>query len=82
MSKEKKVLSYKELSLEDMIEYIEDNYSGKQLEEMKKKFKSVAIENGKYSHFKAKSFFCTEVFPELKPVVEKKENKSKMLENW
>lgn len=70
--------SYRKISFEDMVEYIETNAP-----KDKKWFKSVAIDSkGKYQHLVAVRAFCERYMPEIIPVKTSKTNKSDILKNW
>ena len=80
-------LSYKTLTLEQMIEYIDTNAP-----KDKQWFKGVATKTktskeGKkydaYDHFKAREEFCKRYMPEIVPVAKpKKPTKAEILANW
>lgn len=83
-----KVITYKGINLEQMILYIEQNFSGDELAKIKEEFKAQAIDKktvkGKekevYNHFNARKYFCEKVCPALKPI--KEASKATLLKNW
>ena len=70
-------MEYKKITLEEMMQYIEKNAP-----KDKEWFKSVALENGKYVHLKARKAFCEKYMPEIIPTKKEVEKKSEKLLNW
>lgn len=69
---------YKQLTTEQMKEYIEKNAPAD-----KAWFKSVAFdENGKYQHLIAKKAFAERYMPEIVPVAKAVVKKSDMFADW
>lgn len=75
---------YKKITLDEMMDFIEENYP-----KDKKWFKEVAFQDKdgntveKYNHLNAVRKFCEKYAPELLPVAkEKKVPPTKRLENW
>lgn len=74
-------IPFKQIKLQDMVDYIEANDNKPAT---KKWFKSVAYdENGKYQHLIAVRAFCERYCPEIIPVAkEKKVKASDILKDW
>lgn len=73
-----KVWNYKQITLEDMMKYIETNAP-----KDKEWFKSIALsEEGKYLHLTAKKAFCEKYMPEIIPQKKETTKKSDLLLNW
>ena len=75
---------YKKITLDEMLDFIEENYP-----KHKKWFKEVSFQDKdgntveKYNHLNAVRKFCEKYAPELLPVAkEKKVPPTKRLENW
>ena len=73
-----KDIPFKQIKLDDMIEYLETKSA-----EEKRAFKNKAFESGKYNHLKAVRYFCAEYFPDKLPVAKPKAAPvSDKIANW
>lgn len=82
IKEELKELNLRKITLEDMMDYI-DTEAPEEKEWFKKLVKEIEEANNKYNHLAVVRGFCEKFYPEkLIRKTPKRENKSKILENW